>query len=319
VWLVQKESIMTVTLHPDTRRYGRPLERRKRRLRDAVVAYLFIAPWIIGFIIFTGGPIIASLALSFFKWKVITPPRFIGLENFVTMFTDDEWLRLSIGVTVKYLLFYVPLAQLLALLLAVLLNQKVRLVGFWRTVFYLPAVVSGVAGSVLWMWMYHNELGIVNNLLLLVGLEGRNWLYDTQTVLGALIVKSLWNVGVPMVIYLAALQGMPQTLYEAAEIDGAGEWTKFRSITLPMLSPAIFFNLVIGIISGVQTFAEPYVMTKGGPENATLFLGLYLYQSAFSFLNMGYASAMAWMMFVVIFVLTLFQFKLAGRWVYYDG
>jgi multiple sugar transport system permease protein len=137
-------------------------------------------------------------------------------------------------------------------------------------------------------------------------------------VLGALVVKSLWNVGVPMVIYLAALQGMPQMLYEAAEIDGAGEWSKFRSITLPMLSPAIFFNLVIGVISGIQTFAEPYVMTKGGPENATLFLGLYLYQSAFSFLNMGYASAMAWSMFVIIFVLTFVQFKLAGRWVYYD-
>jgi multiple sugar transport system permease protein len=257
--------------------------------------------------------------LSFFKWKVITPPRYIGLENFIEMFTTDEWFRLSIGVTLKYLLLHVPLAQLLALLLAVLLNQRVRLLGVWRTIFYLPAVVSGVAGSVLWMWMYHNELGIVNNLLLALGGEGHNWLYETDLVLGALIVKSLWNVGVPMVIYLAALQGMPQTLYEAAEIDGAGEWTKFRRITLPMLSPAIFFNLIIGVISGIQTFAEPYVMTKGGPENATLFLGLYLYQSAFSFLNMGYASAMAWTMFVVIFILTVAQFKLAGRWVYYDG
>jgi multiple sugar transport system permease protein len=293
-------------------------ERRKRRLREALVAYTFIAPWIIGFIVFTGGPIIASLVLSFFKWKIITPPNYIGFDNYIEMFIEDEWFRVSIGVTVKYLLLYVPLAQLLALLLAVLLNQKVRLLGFWRTIFYLPAVVSGVAGSVLWMWMYHNELGIVNNLLLGVGVEGRNWLYDTDTVLGALVIKSLWNVGVPMVVYLAALQGMPQTLYEAAEIDGAGEWSKFYSITLPMLSPAIFFNLVIGVISGIQTFAEPYVMTKGGPENATLFLGLYLYQSAFSFLNMGYASAMAWSMFVIIFVLTLAQFKLAGRWVHYD-
>jgi multiple sugar transport system permease protein len=162
-------------------------------------------------------------------------------------------------------------------------------------------------------------LGIVNNLLLAIGGAGRNWLYDTEVVLGALVVKSLWNVGVPMVIYLAALQGMPQTLYEAAEIDGAGERAKFFHITLPMLSPAIFFNVVIGVIAGIQTFAEPYVMTKGGPENATLFLGLYLYQSAFSFLNMGYASAMAWSMFLVILLLTVLQFKLAGRWVYYDG
>ncbi|RIK33906.1 MAG: sugar ABC transporter permease [Chloroflexi bacterium] len=293
--------------------------RSKRRLREALVAYAFIAPWVIGFVIFTGGPILASFALSFFRWKVITPPTYLGLDNYVRMFTADEWFRISIGVTLKYLLLYIPLSQVLALLLAILLNQRVRLVGLWRTIFYVPAVVSGVAGSVLWLWMYHHELGIVNNLLPLVGLQGRNWLYDTNTVLGALVVKSLWNVGVPMVIFLAALQGLPQALYEAAEIDGAGEWTKFRNITLPMLSPAIFFNVVIGVISGIQTFAEPYVMTKGGPENATLFMGLYLYQTAFSFLNMGYASAMAWIMFVIIFVLTLTQFKLAGRWVYYDA
>jgi multiple sugar transport system permease protein len=310
---------MTTVFQPYPHLTKQRSDRRKRRLREALVAYAFIAPWIIGFVVFTGGPILASFALSFFKWKVITPPHYLGLANYIEMFTEDEWFRLSIGVTLKYLLLYVPLAQLLALCLAVLLNQKVRLLGLWRTIFYLPAVVSGVAGSVLWMWMYHNELGIVNNLLLAVGREGNNWLYDSDTVLGALIVKSLWNVGVPMVIYLAALQSMPQALYEAAEIDGAGEWTKFCNITLPMLSPAIFFNVVIGVISGIQTFAEPYVMTKGGPENATLFLGLYLYQSAFSFLNMGYASAIAWTMFVIIFVLTILQFKLAGRWVYYDG
>lgn len=309
---------MTAAPHSNTGVIASRSERRRWRRRQTLAAYGFIAPWIIGFIVFTGGPILASFGLSFFKWKVISPPQYIGLENFVEMFTEDDWFRLSIGVTLKYLVLHIPLAQMLALLLALLLNQKVRLLGFWRTVFYVPAVVSGVAGSVLWMWMYHNELGIVNNLLLVAGGEGRNWLYDTETVLGALVVKSLWNVGVPMVIYLAALQGMPQALYEAAEIDGAGEWTKFRSITLAMLSPAIFFNVVIGVISSIQTFAEPYVMTKGGPENATLFLGLYLYQSAFSFLNMGYASAMAWTMFLVIFVLTLVQFKLAGRWVYYD-
>lgn len=310
---------MTALSHPNVAMPSQRSGRSKRRLREALVAYAFIAPWVIGFVIFTGGPILASFALSFFRWKVITPPIYLGLDNYVRMFTADEWFRISIGVTLKYLLLYIPLSQVLALLLAILLNQRVRLVGLWRTIFYVPAVVSGVAGSVLWLWMYHHELGIVNNLLPLVGLQGRNWLYDTNTVLGALVVKSLWNVGVPMVIFLAALQGLPQALYEAAEIDGAGEWTKFRNITLPMLSPAIFFNVVIGVISGIQTFAEPYVMTKGGPENATLFMGLYLYQTAFSFLNMGYASAMAWIMFVIIFVLTLTQFKLAGRWVYYDA
>jgi multiple sugar transport system permease protein len=310
---------MSVTTVPQSHISSRSRAAKSRRWRDALVAYAFIAPWVIGFVIFTGGPIIASLILSFFKWKIIAPPQYVGLENFTKLFITDEWFHISLGVTAKYILIHVPIGQALALLLAVLLNQKVRLIGFWRTVFYLPAVVSGVAGSVLWMWMYHNELGIVNNFLLMIGLQPENWLYTKETVLGALIVKSFWNVGVPMVIYLAALQGMPQALYEAAEIDGAGEFTKFRSITLPMLSPAIFFNVVIALIAGVQTFAEPYVMTKGGPENATLFLGLYLYQTAFSFLQMGYASAMAWIMFLIIFVLTIFQFKLAGRWVYYEG
>jgi multiple sugar transport system permease protein len=310
---------MTTTVHPANYPAERRPARSRRRLREALVAYSFIAPWVIGFVIFTGGPILAAFGLSFFRWKIISPPSYIGLDNYVRMFTTDEWFRISIFVTFKYLILYVPLSQMVGLLLAILLNQKVRLLGVWRTVFYLPAVVSGVAGSVLWLWMYHNELGIVNNLLQGVGIQGQNWLYNKDTVMGALVVKSLWNVGVPMVIYLAALQGMPQALYEAAELDGAGEWTKFRRITLPMLSPAIFFNAVIGVISGIQTFAEPYVMTKGGPENATLFLGVYLYQSAFSFLNMGYASAMAFVMFLIIFVLTIIQFKLAGRWVYYEG
>ena len=235
------------------------------------------------------------------------------------MFTTDELFQLSIGVTFRYVLVSVPLAQVLALSLALLLNQRIRLLGFWRIVFYLPAVVSGVAGSVLWSWMYHNQLGIINNLLLLVGIQGPNWLFDKEIVLGSLIVKSLWNVGVPMIIYLAGLQGMPQELYEAAEIDGAGEWVEFWKISLPMLSPVIFFNVIMGFISGLQTFAEPYVMTGGGPDNATLFLGLHLYQSAFHYLKMGYASAMAWVMFLLILTLTLVQFKLGSRWVYYEA
>lgn len=281
------------------------------------MAYAFILPWIIGFVVFIGGPIVASFGLSFFRWKMIAPARFYGLTHYINMITSDELFRIAIWVTFKFVVISVPIGQILAL--GLLLNQRVRFLGFWRTAFYLPAVISGVAGSVIWVWMYHTELGIVNHGLQLLGLEGRNWLYDKPLVLGSLIVKSLWNIGVPMVIYLAALQGLPQRLYEAADIDGAGEMSKFFSITLPMLSPAIFFNLVMGIITAVQTFAEPYVMTGGGPDNATLFLGLHLYQSAFHFLKMGYASAMAWIMFLLIFGLTVFQFRLADRWVYYEG
>lgn len=283
------------------------------------MAYLFITPWAVGFLIFTGGPIVASLVLSFFRWKLISSPRFVGLDNFVAMFTTDDLFRQSLKVTFRYLLISVPLAQVLALVLALLLNQSVRAMGLWRTIFYLPAVVSGVAGSVLWMWMYNTQLGVVNGVLALVGIQGPNWLYDKTTVMTALIVKSLWNLGVPMVVYLAGLQGLPQSLYEAAEIDGAGEWVKFWRITLPMLSPVIFFNLVMGIIGGVQTFAEPYVMTHGGPMNETLFLGLHLYQTAFHYLEMGYASGMAWVMFLIILSLTVAQFKLARSWVYYEG
>jgi len=303
---------------PTSTKPARRSHLRTLRFRETLAAYGFISPWIIGFLAFMGGPIAASFILSFFSWKMISPPKFIGLRNYVSMFTTDDLFRTSIGVTFKYVIIAVPLAQILSLTLAILLNQNVRLSGFWRTVFYLPAIISGVAGAVIWKWMYNNELGVINNILANIGIHAPHWLYDKNTALIALIIKGLWNVGVPMVIYLAALQGMPRYLYEAAEIDGAGEVAKFRAITLPMLTPVIFFNLVMGTITGIQTFAEPYVMTGGGPENATLFLGLHLYHSAFGYLKMGYAAAMAWIMFIVILALTISQFMLANRWVYYE-
>lgn len=293
--------------------------RQRVKARETITAYLFVLPWIIGFVLFTGGPIVASFALSFFKWKVIAAPRFLGLDNYIAMFSTDDLFRKSLGITFRFVFYSVALSQVLSLSLAMLLNQRILGLGIWRTIFYLPAVVSGVAGSVLWAWMYQPELGIINNLLQLAGREGRNWLWDRELVLGALILKSLWNVGVPMVIYMAALQGLPQDLYEAADLDYAGEWAKFRHITLPLISPVIFFNVVMGVIAQIQTFAEPYVMTGGGPDNETLFLGLHLYQNAFHFLKMGYASAMAWIMFLIIFVLTMGQFGLARQWVYYEG
>lgn len=304
---------------PTTNPPPRKLTLKSLRAYEAITGYAFISPWVIGFLVFTGGPIIASMILSFFNWKMITPPKFNGLTNYITMFTTDTLFKQSIVVTAEYVLISVPLSLILALFLAVLLNQNVRLSSFWRTAFYLPAVISGVAGAVIWRWMYHNELGVINALLGMVGIVGPRWLYDKDTALLSLIIMRLWNVGVPMVIFLAALQGMPKFLYEAAEIDGAGEVAKFFNITLPLLTPVIFFNLVIAIIGGIQTFAEPFVMTSGGPQNATLFFGLYLYQSAFAFLKMGYASAMAWIMFIIILVLTVLQFKFANRWVYYEG
>lgn len=292
--------------------------RERRRFREALVAYGFISPWVIGFLLFMGGPIIASLVLSFFQWKLIEPPSFVGLGNYLELFTKDPFFPQSLKVTGLYVLIAIPAGQVLALWLALLLNQKIRFLGFWRSLFYLPSVIGGVAVTVLWLWMYQPDYGVINSLLELVGLKGPNWLYSESWSLPALMLKSLWGVGGSMVIYLAGLQGVPQELQEAAQVDGAGEVQVFFKITLPMLTPVIFFNLIMGIILGIQTFVEPYLMTGGGPSNATLFLGLYLYQTAFRFLKMGYASAMAWIMFIIIMTVTLFQFKFSERWVYYE-
>jgi len=295
--------------------YKRPRIRR----REAVIAYLFILPWFIGFVLFIAGPVLASLVLSFYSWRVITPPVFTGLDNFRRMFFEDPLFIQSLKVTGIYVLFAIPLGQIGSLLLALLLNQKIRAIAVWRTIFYLPSVVSGVAVSVLWLWIYHPTYGLLNSFLASFGFQGPNWLGSDQWALPSLIIKSFWGIGGGIIIYLAGLQGVPQSLYEAAEMDGAGEVTKFFRITLPLMSPVIFFSLVLGTIGGLQTFTEAFVMTRGGPNNSTLFYGLYLYQTAFGFLNMGYASAMAWFIFVVIFLLTFLQFRFAGRWVYYEA
>jgi multiple sugar transport system permease protein len=283
-----------------------------------IEGYLFISPWIVGFILFTAGPVVASLGLSFYQWSLIRPPRFVGLENYVTMFTNDPLFWQSLRVTLLYVAVAVPLQIAFALFLAILLNQKVRAIPVFRTIFYLPSVVSGVAIAVLWLWLYQPELGLINDLLSKVGIDGPAWLISKQWALPAIIGASLWTVGGTMIIFLAGLQDMPQHLYEAAALDGAGEWAKFRHVTLPMLSPVIFFNLVLGLIAAFRMFELPLVMTRGGPINATMFYALYLYLSAFKFLKMGYAAALAWVLFIIIMIVTGLQLKLARRWVYYE-
>jgi multiple sugar transport system permease protein len=283
-----------------------------------IEGYLFISPWIVGFILFTAGPVVASLGLSFYQWSLIRPPRFVGLENYVTMFTNDPLFWQSLRVTLLYVAVAVPLQIAFALFLAILLNQKVRAIPVFRTIFYLPSVVSGVAIAVLWLWLYQPELGLINDLLSKVGIDGPAWLISKQWALPAIIGASLWTVGGTMIIFLAGLQDMPQHLYEAAALDGAGEWAKFRHVTLPMLSPVIFFNLVLGLIAAFRMFELPLVMTQGGPINATMFYALYLYLSAFKFLKMGYAAALAWVLFIIIMIVTGLQLKLARRWVYYE-
>ncbi len=292
--------------------------RSRRRLKQSIEGYLFIAPWLVGFIVFMAGPLAASLGLSFFRWSLIRPPRFVGVENYVTMFTADPLFWQSLRVTLIFVAVAVPLQIAFALFLALLLNQKVRMIPIFRTIFYLPSVVGFVAIAVLWAWLYQPEFGLINDFLGRVGIEGPAWLISKRWALPAVIGASLWTVGGTMIIFLAGLQNIPKSLYEAAALDGAGEAAQFRHVTLPMLSPVIFFNLILGLIVGFRTFELPLVMTNGGPLNATMFYALYLYLNAFTFLKAGYAAALSWILFIVILVVTVVQLRLARRWVYYE-
>jgi multiple sugar transport system permease protein len=261
---------------------------------------------------------LVSVFLAFSQWDLVSPPKVAGLENWARLLSD-RYVGHSLRITVVYSLASVPLRITAGLLLAMLLNTKVRGLEIYRTVYYLPAVTSGVAVAMLWRWIFNPEFGLLNAGLRLFGISGPGWIYDPDWALPALIVMSLWSVGGGMVIYLAGLQGVPTELYEAADVDGATRWHKFVSVTLPMISPVIFFQLIMGIINSLQTFTGPYVMTGGGPRDATLFYMLYLYNNAFQWFRMGYASSLAWLLFAVIMLLTLLVVRSSRFWVYYSG
>jgi len=294
--------------------------------REAIAGYLFIAPWILGFLAFTLGPIIASIVLGFSKWNLMTPPRFTGVENYVNIFKDPLFYK-SLKVTFIYTIFAVPLGLFFGLLIALLMNQGVRGITIFRTIYYLPAILSGVAVAVLWQKIFNPYFGVLNPILkklhIMPILELINspvtWLYSEFWALPAFIIMSLWGVGGSMIIYLAGLQGIPTHLYEAAEIDGASVLGRFRHVTIPMLSPIIFFNLIMGIIGSFQVFVSSYVMTGGGPNNATLFYVLNLYRQAFQYYRMGYGCALAWILFIIIIGFTLIVWKSSPLWVYYAG
>jgi multiple sugar transport system permease protein len=298
-----------------------PRRRRQGALarRETIAFYLCISPWLLGFLLFVLGPMVASLFLSFTRWDLLSPAKFIGLRNYQKMFTRDPLFWQSLKVTTIYTSVYVPVELVGGLVLALIMNQKLRFISVFRTIYYLPSVLPGVAFVVLWMWILHPDVGLINTLLSYVGLQGPRWLADPDWALASLLLMSLWGLGRSMVIYLASLQGIPQEYYEAAAMDGAGAWQSFWKITLPMLTPTIFFNLILSIISTFQTFTSAFVATDGGPLDATLFYVLYLFRQAFQYFNMGYASALAWVLFVVIFVFTLLIVRSSGRWVYYEG
>jgi multiple sugar transport system permease protein len=287
--------------------------------RETITAYLFISPWLVGFVVFTLGPMIASLIFSFTDYSIAKPVRWVGLGNFINILTSDPLFWQSLKVTLTYAIVAIPLGLVFGLFLALLLNTKVPGMAAWRTVYYTPSVVSGVAVAILWAFLFNPQYGVINWLLSLVGIKGPGWLASPQWALPALIIMSLWGVGGGMIIYLAGLQGIPTALYEAAEVDGANSVQKFFNITLPMITPVLFYNLVIGIIATFQIFTSVYVMTAGGPVNSTLFYNLHLYNYAFRYQQMGYASALAWILFLIVLVLTALVFRSSAMWVYYEG
>jgi len=289
--------------------------------REALEGYLYLTPWVIGFIAFVGGPMLASLVLSLTNYHVVGSLQFLGLENYVRALTDDHLFWDSLKRTFYYTLLVVPLGITGALLAAMLLNQNLAATTIYRTLFFLPSLTPVVATAILWRWIFNADVGVLNYLLWAVGIEGPGWLNSTEWAIPTLVIITLWGTigGNTMIIFLAGLQGVPQDLQEAAAIDGANALQRFRHVTLPMLSPTVFFNLVLGIIGGLKVFALAYVATDGGPAYATWFYALHIFAQAFKYFEMGYASALAWMFFVVMLVFTYLQFRWSSTWVYYAG
>jgi multiple sugar transport system permease protein len=293
--------------------------------REAIEAYLFILPWILGLLFFTLGPFLAGLVLSLTDYSALEEPRFVGLQNYAALAADPRF-RLSIYNTAYYVFLSVPLNMLVGLLLAILLNQKVRGVTVFRTAFYMPAIVPAVPSIALFIWILHDRFGLLNGLLFSLGLPGPHWLTGPEWTKPALILWTLWQAGAGMIIYLAGLQGVPQELYEAASIDGAGALRRFWHVTLPMISPTIFFVLTMGIIGSFQVFTAAFILgasydfaASAGPLDSLLFWVLYIYHQGFFFFKFGYASALALVLFVVILLVTLLQLWLSKRWVYYEA
>jgi multiple sugar transport system permease protein len=302
----------TITAPPVARR------RRSRLLwsehRDG---WLFFAPWLIGFLWFTAGPLLYSIYLLFVRWDFMNAPRWVGLENFQKLAADDL-VRTSLFATSYYTFLAVPLQIVVALALALALDQPLRGIRLFRAIFYIPSIVPAIAMAVTWIQIFNPTYGILNAAFRLVGLGEQRWLLFPTSTRNIFILISLWTIGGQIIIFLAGLNGIPQSIYEAATTDGAGGWQRFRHITLPLLSPTTFFNLIVGIIASFQIFTQAFVLTKGGPQNATLFFVLYIYDTGFVQFQMGYAAVLSWFLFLIILVFTIVQFRLAGRWVYYE-
>lgn len=293
----------------------------RQQAHEAKWGYIFLLPWLIGLVVFWIGPILASAYFSVLEYDVLSEPVFIGVQNYVRAFTGDKQFWPSLWRTLYFSIISVPIGVFGSLLLAMLLNQAIRGTNIFRTLFFLPHLTPAVALAVLWVWLFHPSVGPVNTMLSWIGIDGPGWLASKQWALPALIIISLWAGlgGNTMLIFLAGLQGVPQELLEAAEIDGAGGWSKFRNVTLPMISPTLLFTLILGVIGALKVFTLAFVATRGGPSYATWFYALHIYNQAFNYFRMGYGAALAWIFVLVLLVFTYMQLSLSKRWVYYAG
>lgn len=278
----------------------------------------FVSPWLIGFVWFFLYPTVASLYYSFTSYNVLQPPTWVGLSNYIEMTQDSRFWN-SLSNTVYYTLLSVPLNILVAFTLALVLNQAIPGRAVLRTLVYIPVVLPITATAMIWMWIFNTNWGMLNNLLALIGIRGPAWLGSPLWAKPSLILMQTWLVGAGILIFLAALQDVPRVLYEAAEVDGAGPWRKLINVTIPMVTPAMLFTLLTGLIAAFQVFASAWIMTNGGPVRATEFYILYLYNNGFKFFKMGYASAMAWVLFIIVLVVSVITFRSSARWVYYGG
>ncbi len=288
------------------------------RLFRRVEPYLYLLPTILGLILFSAGAVVASFLMSFTRWELVSAPEWIWLGNYASMLRSELFWEVFWN-TLEFVILSVPLSVAGSLALALLVNSQLKGVTFFRTAYFLPVVSSMIAVALVWSWIFNPEYGLLNYFLrVLFGIQGPAWLYDTAWALPAMVVVTVWkSLGYSMIIFLAGLQGIPRHLYEAATVDGANAWRKFWHVTLPMLSPTTFFILVITLINAFQVFEQTYVLTKGGPANATLTLSYYIYQNAFQFFQMGHAAALSYVLFAIIFVVTLIQFRVQRRWVFY--
>lgn len=287
--------------------------------RESLWAYGLISPWLVGFVVWTVGPMLASFVLSFTRYNVVSTTVWLGVANYREIFVVDPLFWQALKVTFTFAAMSLPASLAVGLAVALLLNMKVPGLSVWRAIYYLPSVIAGVAVAVLWQYVFNPRFGVLNWVLSLIDIKGPGWLTDPEWALPSLAIMSVWGAGGSMILYLSALQSVPTALYDAAKIDGANAWRRLRNVTLPMISPVIFFNLVMGIIGTFQYFTNAYIMTAGGPVNATLFYNLHLYNNAFRYFRMGYASALAWLLFVIILLFTVLVFRSSSAWVYYEG